>query len=56
MSATPAEARSASFTKEECFRITELVQKHGKVIENKKTYSVTWQEKVRFFTEKCCSY
>jgi hypothetical protein len=38
-------ARSANFTREETFRLTELVAHHFKIKENKKTDAVTWHEK-----------
>jgi Myb/SANT-like DNA-binding domain len=39
--------RSVNFTKEESFRLMDLVSKYAHILENKKTDAVTWQEKVR---------
>ncbi|XP_022904817.2 nuclear apoptosis-inducing factor 1-like isoform X1 [Onthophagus taurus] len=48
--------RSTNYTKEECWRLIQLVEKLANVIENKKTDGVTWREKKRAWQKICQTF
>lgn len=38
--------RTTNYTKEECWRVIEVIENYADVIENKKTDALTWKQKV----------
>lgn len=49
MENTNINKRAANFSKEECWRLLEIVERYAHVVENKKTDALTWRDKVKLY-------